>query len=147
MSKVRTIPYKIEHIEVMDIRDYELNTTFVLANVQTALKIFELSRKAITLICDGRVIAVIGAQDLWPGVCELWVIPSKYLHEYVFQFSRAILKAINSGMFNSYHRIQIRAIDDKLHNRWLKFLKFEKEGTLRKYDNLGNDMNIWARVK
>ena len=54
---------------------------------------------------------------------------------------------MNSGILNGYHRIQIRATDDELHNRWLKFLKFEKEGTLRKYDNLGNDMNIWARVK
>ncbi|MBR1625643.1 MAG: hypothetical protein IJ681_00695 [Bacteroidales bacterium] len=147
MSKAIVIPFKAEHVEVMDVRDYELNTTFTLANVQTALKVFEMSKKAGTIICEGRVIAIMGVQDLWPGVCELWVLPSKYLHEYVFQFSRTILKAMNSGILNGYHRIQIRATDDELHNRWLKFLKFEKEGTLRKYDNLGNDMNIWARVK
>lgn len=147
MSKAVVIPFKSEHVEVMEVREYELKTTFALANVQTALKIFEQTQKAGTIICEGRVIAIMGVQDLWPGVCELWVLPSKYLHTYVFQFSRTIIKAINSGILNGYRRIQIRALDDELHNRWLKFLKFEKEGTLKKYDNLGNDMNIWARVK
>ena len=88
-----------------------------------------------------------GVQDLWPGVCELWVIPSKYLHDYALPFARTIRKAMSSGILNSYRRVQIQALDDELHNRWLRFLKFEKEGTLRKYDTLGNDMNMWARIQ
>lgn len=146
-KKAKIIPFKVEHIEIMNIREYELNTTFVLANVQTALKVFEQSKTAGTIICDGRVIAIMGLQELWPGVCELWVLPSIYLHDYVFQFAKTILKAMNSGILNNYHRVQIQAKDDELHNRWLKFLRFEKEGVMRKYDNLGNDMIMWARVK
>lgn len=147
MSKARIIPFKVEHIEVMDIRDYELNTSFSLENVQAGLKVFENSRKAGTIICEGKVIAIMGVQDLWPGVCELWVIPSKYLHDYALPFARTIRKAMSSGILNSYRRVQIQALDDELHNRWLRFLKFEKEGTLRKYDTLGNDMNMWARIQ
>lgn len=147
IRKAVIIPFKVEHIEVMNIREYELNTTFVLKNVQTALKVFEQSRTAGTIICDGRVIAIMGLQELWGGVCELWVLPSIYLHDYPFQFARAVKKAMDSGILNNYHRVQIQAKDDDLHNRWLKFLRFEKEGVLRKYDNLGNDLIMWSRVK
>ena len=147
MTKAKIIPFKVEHIEIMDIREYELNTTFQLANIQAGLKIFEQNKMAGTIIYAGRVIAIMGLQELWPGVCELWVIPSKYLPEYALPFARTIRKAIASGILNNYHRVQIQAKDDELHNRWLKFLRFEKEGTLRTYDKFQNDYIVWARVK
>jgi len=147
MSKAKVIPFKVEHIEVMEIREYEIQTTFALANVQAGLKIFEQNKMAGTIICESRVIAIMGLQELWPGVCELWVIPSKHLHEYAIPFARTIRKAMESGILDNYQRVQILAKDDDLHNRWLKFLKFDYEGTLRKYDSLGNDMKMWARVK
>lgn len=147
MNKATIIPFKVEHVEVMDVREYELQTTFQLPNIQTGLKIFEQSKTAGTIFYDGRVIAIMGLQELWPGVCELWVLPSKYLREYAIPFSRSIKKAINSGILCAYHRVQIQALDDDLHNRWLKFLGFEKEGTLRKYDKFGNNYNMWSRVK
>lgn len=147
MTKAKIIPFKVEHIETMEIRDYELQTTFQLANIQVGLKIFEERKTAGTIVCDGRVIAVMGFHELWPGVCELWVIPSKYLSEYALSFARTIRRAINTGILDNFHRVQIQAKDDELHNRWLKFLHFEKEGTLKKYDTLKNNYNIWARVK
>lgn len=147
MTKAKIIPFKVEHLEVMNIRDYELNTTFQIANAQIGLKVFEQSKTAGTIIYDGRVIAIMGLQELWPGVCELWVIPSVYLPEYALPFARTIRKALNSGILDNYRRVQIQAVDDKLHNRWLKFLNFKKEGTFKKFDQLGNDMNMWARVK
>lgn len=147
MINAKTIPFKVEHLEVMDIRDYELQTTFQLQNVQAGLKILEQSKTAGTIFYDGRVIAIMGLQELWPGVCELWVFPSKYLKAYAIPFARTIRKAITSGILSGYHRVQIQALDDDLHNRWIKFLGFEKEGTLRRYDKFGNDYNMWSRVK
>lgn len=147
MSRAKIIPFKTEHIEVMDVREYELKTTFQLNNVQQAFKVFEERKTAGTIVYDGRVIAIMGYQELWPGVCELWVLPSKYLHEYAMPFARTVIKAINTGILNNFHRVQIRAKDDELHNRWLRFLRFEKEGTFKKYDSLQNDYNMWARVK
>lgn len=146
-KKAKILPFKVEHIEVMDIREYEFKTVFQLKNVQAGLKVFEQSKTAGTIVCDGRIIAIMGLQELWRGVCELWVIPSKYVREYTLPFARTLRKAMDSGILNNYHRVQIRACDDDLHNRFLKFLRFEKEGTLKKYDTLGNDMNMWARVK
>lgn len=146
-NRAKIIPFKVEHIEVMDIREYELNTAFALESVQSALKIFEQGKTAGTIVYNGRVIAIIGLQRLWPGVCELWVIPSRHIKENAVPFARTLRKALCSGILNSYHRVQIHALDDDLHNRFMRFLGFEKEGTLRKYDSLGKDMNIWARIQ
>jgi len=146
MSKV--IPFKKEHLEVMEIRDYEKQTVCERPEFKRAMAIWETSRIAGTIVYDGRILAIMGSLDLWPGVCELFVLPSKYLSQYPIPFARCIKHAIyNSGMFDNYGRVQIQAADDKLHNRWLKFLNFEKEGTLRKYGLAGEDINMWARVK
>lgn len=143
MTKV--IPFKIEHVECMEIREYESMTTINLENWGFALKKFEQSKTCGTILHDGRILAVMGYYELWPGVCELFVLPSKYLPEYPIQFARCVRRTLNSGIFKEYHRVQIHALDDDLHNRWLSFLKFSLEGVLKKYDSKGNDYKIWAR--
>lgn len=143
----RVIPFKKEHIECMEIREYEQNTTLKIPQLQIALQSWEQSNNAGTLIHDGRVIAILGFWELWSGVCELYVLPSVYTAKYPLAFAKTAKRILESGIFNNYRRIQIQAPDDELHNRWVKFLKFEKEGTFKKYDQLGNDLNMWARVK
>lgn len=131
----------------MEIRDYEMQTVVNTPNFQTAIQIWEQNRNAGTITHDGRILAVMGYLELWPGVCEVYVLPSKYLHEYSVAFARCIKRTFESGIFDRFHRVQIQAQDDKLHNRWVKFLGFTLEGTFKKYDSLGNDFNMWARVK
>lgn len=143
MTKV--IPFKTAHIECMDVRDYESITTLTLKNSAIAFKVFEDCKTCGTILHDGRILGVMGFYELWPGVCELFVLPSIYLPKYPMQFARCIKKMLDSGIFNAYHRVQIRALDDDLHNRWLAFLKFEQEGILKKYDPQGNDYKMWAR--
>lgn len=143
MTKV--IPFKVEHIECMEVRDYESVTTLTLQNSKIAFKVFEDRKTCGTILHDGRILGIMGYFELWPGVCELFVLPSKYLSEYPIQFARCIKRMLNSGIFDSYHRIQIQALDDDLHNRWLAFLRFNLEGVLKKYDPQGNNYKIWAR--
>lgn len=145
MTKV--IPFKLAHIECMDIREYETLTVLNLANWELALRQFEASKTCGTILHDGRILGVMGYYELWPGVCELFVIPSKYLPEYPIQFARCVKRVVNSGIFESYNRVQIHALDDDLHNRWLAFLRFDMEGILKKYDTNGNTYKIWARCK
>jgi len=145
MTKV--IPFKAAHVDCMDIREYENNTVAKWPNFQQALTEWENKNIAGTILADGRVIAVFGFIEMWPGVCEVFVLPSKYLHQYSIGFAKCVKRALNSGIFETYHRIQIQAMDDDLHNRWLKFLGFELEGVFKKYDAQGNDYKMWARVK
>lgn len=144
---IKVLAFKKEHIECMDIRDYEMQTVVNTPNFQTAIAIWEQNKNAGTIIYDGRILAVMGYIELWPGVCEVYVLPSKYLKEYPAAFARCIKRTLESGIFNKFHRVQIQAQDDKLHNRWIKFLGFEYEGTFKKYDSLGNDFKMWARVQ
>ena len=82
----RVIPFKKEHIECMEIREYEQNTTLKIPQLQIALQSWEQSNNAGTLIHDGRVIAILGFWELWPGVCELYVLPSVYTAKYPLAF-------------------------------------------------------------
>ncbi len=147
MSKVKIIPFKVEHVECMEIRDYESSTVLKLGDFQHGLKVFEQRNTAGTMIYDGRILGIIGYFEIWGGVCELFVLPSKYVNNYPIPFARCIKRALNLPVFENFHRIQIMAQDNKLHNDWLKFLGFEQEGHFKKYDALQNDFNMWARVK
>ncbi len=145
MTKV--IPFKAEHVECMNIRKYERETVYNMPDFQKALKDWENRNTTGTIIHDGRILAIFGFFELWPGVCEVFMLPSEYLAKYPAAFARCVKRTIESGAFNSFHRVQLRAIDDKLHNRFNTFLGFEKEGVLKKYDSQGNDFIMWARVK
>ncbi len=144
---IKTIPFKAEHIECMNIRQYEMDTCLNMPYFQMAIKIWQEQNRALTMLCDGRIIAIAGYVDMWNGVCEVFVLPSIYLKEYPHAFARCVRKILKSGMFNSYNRVQLRSLDDETHNRFNKFCGFTKEAVLKKYDPFGNDMGIWAVTK
>jgi hypothetical protein len=144
---IKVIPFKAEHVECMDVRDYENKTVCSMPQFSAAVKQWEDSKNAATIINDGRILAVMGFMVLWQGVCEVYILPSKYISKYPHAFARCLKKVLSSGAFNTFHRIQLRALKDDLHSRFNKFLGFEKEGTFKKYDSEGNDFVMWAITK
>ena len=88
-----------------------------------------------------------GFFELCPGVCEVWVLPSKYIPKHGFIFAK-IIKSNLEQLWETrgYHRIQVHALDDKIHNRWLKWLGFKCEGILEKYSTKQQNFKIWAKV-
>ena len=89
-----------------------------------------------------------GALELWPGACEVWVIPSTHIKRYSLVFAKLVKKNLkNLEETFGYHRVQVTALNDELHSHWLTFLGFEKEGVLRKYTLKQQDFAMWSRVK
>lgn len=144
---IKVIPFKAEHIECMEIREYEVKEVCSMPQFPTALKQWENEKNSATVVCDGRIIAVIGFMTLWEGVCEVYILPSKYISKYPHAFARCLKRALSSSAFSIFHRVQLRALNNDLHNRFNAFLGFKKEGVLKKYDSRGNDFAMWAITK
>lgn len=110
------------------------------------LEALESSSVACTGIVDGVVMCCGGVSPFLNGNAEIWLIPSAYVAENPTVFARHLKKwlfAVREDL--ALTRMQTACLDDDLHNQWMTFLGFEKEGVLRKYHN-GIDYNMWSRL-
>lgn len=144
---MKVVPAKIEHLELLDFRDQELNT-FQLdeSAFQKCKALIDISM-AGTLVKDGIVLAVFGYYELWPGVFEIWSFPSKHVVKHPVTYLKT-LKQYLKQIITSFapHRVQSTAINDDLHDNWMGFLGFEKCGILRKYTADKVDYAMWQLI-
>ena len=142
---MQTIPFLREHLTLLDAREYEKKN--VLPYVNSAfLTAMETSGWSYTLVQDGRIVTCIGAIQLWPGVWEVWQIPSIYVPRYAKSYCQTIkglldVRALGLGAW----RLQTHSPADELHDRWMAFIGFECEGTMKEYTRNKIDHRIWAR--
>lgn len=137
----RLIPFKKEHLEIMDVRDHEK----AFLTIQGLIEYMERS-VAVTGIIDGRIIGCGGVSPFAMGNAEIWLVPSVYVTEHTVEFSKAVRKwlfQIREDL--ALNRMQTDCLDDDLHNGWMTFLGFDREGTRKRYFN-GKDYGIWGKT-
>ena len=104
---------------------------------------------AYSMIDDGHLIASSGIYEIWDGVGEAWLLPSTRLLEK----PRKAVKAVRSFLHEISERENFRRVQATVHSdftrgkRFLEWLGFENEGTLRNYGPDGADHIIYARIK
>ena len=136
-KNLELIPFRIEHISLIEAREHEAMGLLKMENVYEQLAAMaDASVECGTYIADGKIICCAGYYELWKGVAEVWTIPSIYVPEYALSFARA-LRGYVDRIINElgYHRVQTACPDDALHHRWMRWLKMEPEGVLRQYTN------------
>lgn len=138
----RIVEFKKEHLEVMDLRPHEHE----LIELGGDLSYLENGVNC-TGIVDGRVLCCGGVIPMMKGNAEIWLIPSVHVSKSTITF----VKELKNWLFTvreslDLDRMQTICIDDELHNRWMKFLGFEKEGQLKKYCN-GKDYVMYGRTE
>jgi RimJ/RimL family protein N-acetyltransferase len=104
---------------------------------------------ALTFSHEGHVIACSGATIYWPGVAEVWLVPSRcwrlYAKEAVI-LTRSALRIFQEKF--SLRRLQADVVaSDATARRFVKHYGFVKEGLMRAYDVLGRDCVRYARVR
>lgn len=147
-KKYETVPFNVHHLEVMDIRNLEEIGIMTLPNSKTRFEAMtETSIDCKSFLYDGRVIFCAGYYELWPGVIECWMVPSKNVEKAKLGFCRILRNYVN-GIIEERkcHRFQTTTPDDELHHRWMRFLGMEKEGVLKKYTHKGKDYCMYART-
>lgn len=148
MSKIKAVPFKKEHIGLIDIRDLEKETLEYFGASEQRLAYLEATHCAETILYKGIVLGVVGFIEITSKVFELFLFPSKYLYENRIAFARLMRYYKEEAITHyNWHRLQIITPDDELHKRWASFLGFEKEGVLRKYDYKGRDQIMWSVVR
>jgi hypothetical protein len=136
----RIIPFRKEHLACMEIREHEshLISDETLEGLEHSV--------AITGIVDGRIISCGGIIPYHHGNAEIWQIPSIYVQSVTLEYARFVRKWIEEQQrLFCLHRMETLCLDDELHNRWMRFLGFQKEGTKRKWVN-DMDYCLWGRL-
>ena len=144
-----TVKFESRHVQLMDLREHEYYSFGLISDIEKRLKELETSGKGMgfTLIYRDKILGSYGYFDILPGVCEVWVIPSKWIKKHGLVFARKIKKALKDlDKHLKFRRVQATSLADNYHERFFEFLGFTCEGTLRKYEADGRDAFMWARV-
>ena len=142
---LKRVLFKVEHLEVMDVRQIELDDLLALDTVRYFLKQMSGRIDAVTWVHKGRIIACAGFFCPLPGTAEVWLIPSVYVKEVPILFVREVRSYLEvlAETFK-WNRIQTVTRVDNFHRKWMKVLGFEEEGVMKKYRD-GQDYIISAR--
>lgn len=102
---------------------------------------------AFTLRLQGRVVAVMGAVNNWPGYATAWAQISDDIRGQgrpLTRATRSVSDVIMKEM--ALHRMDAYAVaDHPEYGRWLKLLGFTHECTLQAALPNGGDLCIYAR--
>lgn len=148
MSEVKLVPFDPHHVQVMDIRDFELKSSFALDDIYERLKeVLKGPGEAGTFIYEGRILCCAGFKIIWPGVIEGWIIPSIYIKDAPVSFAKYMRRYVESvaKTFNC-HRFQTASPDDAFHERWMNWMGFQKEGVMRKYTHDQKNYGLYSRL-
>jgi len=148
MSKIRAVPFRVAHMDLIDLREREIEVFNKSGNINQRLAYLETTHNAETLIYNGIVLGVIGFIEVLPNVLEVFLFPSTHIKDNTVAFAR-LMKYYKEEAITHYtwHRLQIVTPNDELHRRWATFLGFEEEGILRKFDFNGEDHVMWSVVR
>ena len=136
------MPFQPNHLDIMVLREHE-RVAFPPGHIEL------LARAAAychTYLYKGRVLCIAGYVEVWPGVREVFVIPSVYVSYYAVPFHRAVRKTLD-GWMKECHRMQTNSLADEVTDRWMVGLGFHVEGVLEKYSYNRLDYKMWARLK
>lgn len=146
MNKI--VPFRAEHIELMELRDYE-KELFEMGLGNKLVALAEIGMGG-TLLHDGRIIGAFGYMELWQGVYEVWIIPSIYVSQYATIFGKRVKKLLDTiAKTHEVHRFQTTSPSDALHDKWMRFLGFECETPdgMKNYTVNKNEYKMWSRIK
>jgi len=147
-DEITVFDFKPEHILEMDMRDVERVGFRDSKNFLDRVEYLdEKSEGAITLRYGEEILCCAGFWTIWEGVGECWVIPSKTIYKAPKTYVRRIKTYLDNIMLiTKFHRMQSTALSDEVHEAWMKFLGFEKEGTMKKFTYDKKDYCMWGRV-
>ncbi len=149
-KNIRTVPFKIEHIKLMDVRDHEVENILCVEDYEQKLRVLAETGATVTVFYGDEVLCVLGLYEMYKGVCEIWILPSVTVAKHGLIFARVMKKLLKQVWdMNYYHRVQISALNDNLHNRFFSWLEFDLEtpNGMKNFTINKCNYNMWSRTK
>lgn len=141
---IKAITFKPGHLDFLEPHPLFAGEQDLL---ERTVNVAQSSVNSLTLLWEGKVLAVVGFQSWWRGVAEFWSVSSHYINKcpksYISFLNKLIeiqMKAFNltRAQIGLSHNFQDRA-------KWANLLGFEYEATLKKYGPDGSDQDIYVR--
>ena len=136
-----TVLFKPDHLEYMRVQKGEPEEIAGIPGVSSTLT--SIGAKSI-IAEDGTILGIIGLVPTLPGACEVFILASEDQDAHSVGFARGVLRELLE-IKPKYRRIQaVTSVNNLVHQRFIAWLGFVKEGTLKKYGLKGDDMVMWG---
>ena len=131
---IRRILFKHDHLDILNLHD-EYTPLLNMDGVRFILKQLPLpNADGLTLVMDDKIVCCFGYLQLFPGVAEVWLLPSVEMRNYSLSVVREVKGYLEStAEVRGWHRIQTVTRDIPQHRKWMEVLGFTEEGTLKQY--------------
>ena len=142
------VPFSPIHIRMMEIGPFELEYLNRLGSYAQILEAYAQMGHAYTGVVSGKPVCCFGCIRLWPGVSEMWMLPSTGLRSVAMTFHRAAVRWLTVVM-DEMELVRIQATVHTANRRalkWIESLNLECEGTLRAFGPEGADYKMYARL-
>ena len=147
LPRNRVIPWSVYHLYHAELNEFDRANIDLMNGYKDYLKAYAEAGHAYTVVCDGVITAQFGIFQLWPGNCEMWLMPSPEISKKTVALHRASLaffehaaaKMGTKRLQFTVHSANVRA------DRWAQRCYFQKEGLLRHYGPDGSDYHMYAR--
>ena len=101
--------------------------------------------EAFTATVDGKPIACIGLIKFWEGRKYVWAFLAPHMPCYKLSLTRAIVRWLR---YHGAGRLETAIVcADPKAVRWAELFGFEREGTMRRWTEGGDDCFMYARVR
>ena len=136
MKELLVRDFKIEDLSLLGLSDKELN-------IYEAVKFTD---PCWTVFHNEEVVFCGGVQEIMPKVGEAWLMFSVTGKDYINSFKTA-KKLLNQAK-SKFNRVQATADPiNRIYSRFLEYLGFIYEGTLRRYGVNGQDMRMYSIIR
>jgi hypothetical protein len=150
MSKIELVPFKGEHVSLMDLREWDKK--FLAAAPDLAAmssNYFENNAMGFSVVLEEVIIGAGGLVPIFKTNWEAWVFTTPLFEKYGVRIAVMARKLLDN-FFKSSKVLRVQApIDSKYPTaiRFAEAMGLWPEATLRRYGPEGQDFIMYARVK
>ena len=144
----RVVRWYPHHLDMCELNEFDAANIELFADYRGYLETYANAGLAFSVLDRDGISAMFGVWQLWPGVCEAWLIPSKDIGRKVVPLHRGSLAFFN----HVSKQMKIKRLQFSVHSAnatacmWAERCYFQREGTMRSYGPDGADYYMYGRL-
>ncbi|MGA1762773.1 MAG: hypothetical protein ACO397_06220 [Gammaproteobacteria bacterium] len=147
----KIIPFHSKHLWLINMREHEKKYFKYIPNYESYLAKNTIHNASYTGLYFGSPVVSFGLLNIFPGVAEAWLIPSKELN--LLKVALPFHKATKAFFANAFRLFNLRRIQctvdisNKDALKWIETMLFTREGIMKKFGPEGTDYVMYSRIK
>jgi RimJ/RimL family protein N-acetyltransferase len=143
------VPFNVSHVFQMEMKPMEQEFVDSTPDFIENLMSNANPDYSWTGVADGKIVAIFGVSELWPGVADLWMIPSVHINKHAMAVVRGAKAVIDKAVDDfETRRLQITVREDnQIAYRFARALGFDVECLMKSYGPEGADYYLMSRIK